>query len=234
VTEHTITAYDQELATLRTDILRMGRTALAQLEGAVGVIAAHDPQKVQAVVDQDAELDILEAETEHLAVRMIALRQPVADDLRRTLAAIKIANNLERCGDLAKSIARRTAHMGDAEPTTIVTGALDQLARVVVGRLAQVLRAYETDDDVSATEVWSRDQEIDKQYDSVFRELLTFMMGDPKTISACAHLLFVAKNLERIGDHATNIAELIHYEITGDPLPGTNRPRWDALQERIG
>ena len=234
MTEHTVTAYGQELSALKADIVRMGGLAVAQVNAAVATITSQDPTLIQSVVDQDAQLDILEAETEQLAVRMIALRQPVAQDLRHTLAAMRIANNLERCGDLAKNIARRAALMGGAEPTSILSGSMERMGQLVISRLMQVLSAYEAQDDVAATDVWSRDREIDQQYDSLFRELVTYMMGDPRTIGACAHLLFVAKNLERIGDHATNIAELIHYEITGDPLPGTHRPRWDALQNRSG
>jgi phosphate transport system protein len=234
VPEHTVTAYQQELAALEADIVRMGGLALAQVRDAISAISVRDAALIQSVVDQDARLDILEAEIEHLAVRMIALRQPVAQDLRHTLAAMKTANNLERCGDLAKSIARRTALMGDVDLAGILTGSMLRLGQLVTARLAQVLDAYAAHDDAAATDVWRRDREIDRQYDSLFRELLTYMMGDPRTITACAHLLFVAKNLERIGDHATNIAEVIHYEITGDSLPGTHRPRWDALQPPAG
>lgn len=230
--EHTVKAYEEELRALDTRLVAMGELALAQVRGAVTAIAAHDLVQAQAIVDRDAGLDHMEAETEQLIVRLIALRQPVAQDLRRALSALKIAGNLERIGDLAKNIAKRTLVAGVADPDGLAHGSIARMGELVADRLAQVLTAQRSQDIEGAEDVWRRDAEIDQQYDSLFRELLTYMMADARMITPCAHLLFVAKNLERIGDHATNIAEVVHYQITGDPMPGTGRPKWDALEAR--
>ena len=143
---------------------------------------------------------------------------------------MKIANNLERVGDLAKNIAKRTIVIIESDPMVPLTRSIERMGRLVVSRLKEVLDAYTSNDLDRAMAVWSRDDEVDEHYNSLFRELLTYMMGDPRTITACAHLLFVAKNLERIGDHATNIAEIIHYEITGEDLIAGERPKTDPLQ----
>ena len=143
---------------------------------------------------------------------------------------MKIANNLERCGDLAKNIAKRTLILAESEPITPLARSIERMGRLVIGRLKDVLDAYTASNLDRALQVWSRDDEVDEHYNSLFRELLTYMMGDPRTITACAHLLFVAKNLERIGDHATNIAEIIHYEITGEEMISASRPKTDALR----
>ena len=187
---------------------------------------------VQTVIERDLKLDALDAEIERRSIRLIALRQPVAQDLRRTVAAMKIAQNLERIGDLAKNIAKRGAVLADSEPITPLTRSIERMGRLVATRLKDVLDAYTSNDLERAVSVWSQDDEVDEHYDSLFRELLTYMMGDPRTITAGAHLLFIAKNLERIGDHATNIAEIVHYQISGEDLPA-ERPKWDSLT-RVG
>ena len=188
-----------------------------------------DQALAESVVGRDERLDVLEADIERKAIRLIALRQPMANDLRKTVAAMKIASNLERCGDLAKNIAKRTMILNEAETISPLTRSIERMGRLVLGRLKDVLDAYTGSDLDRALAVWSRDDEVDEHYNSLFRELLTYMMGDPRTITACAHLLFVAKNLERIGDHATNIAEIIHYEITGEEMISADRPKTDAL-----
>jgi phosphate transport system protein len=180
------------------------------------------------VITRDARLDEIEVDLERRAIRLIALRQPVADDLRRTVAALKISTNLERCGDLAKNIAKRALVIAESDPVTPLTRSIERMGELVAGRLKDVLDAFAARDVDRAKAVWQRDNEVDEHYDSIFRELLTYMMADPRTITSSAHLLFVAKNLERIGDHATNIAELIHYEITGEQL--SDRPKLDALE----
>ncbi|MET0272159.1 MAG: phosphate signaling complex protein PhoU, partial [Phenylobacterium sp.] len=207
---------------------RMGGLAEAQVADALEAVVKRDQTLAAAVITRDARLDGLAADIERKAIRLIALRQPMANDLRRTVAAMKIAANLERCGDLAKNIAKRTLVIKDAGPMSELTRPLDRMGRLVLARLKEVLDAYTSADLTRARAVWSRDDEVDQHYNSLFRELLTYMMGDPRTIEACAHLLFVAKNLERIGDHATNIAEIINYEITGDEMPSA-RPKTDAL-----
>jgi phosphate transport system protein len=144
------------------------------------------------------------------------------------VAALKIASNLERVGDLAKNIAKRTLVIIESEPVTPLTRSIERMGKLVLSRLTTVLDAYTRSDLERALAVWAQDDEVDEHYNSLFRELLTYMMGDPRTITACAHMLFVAKNLERIGDHATNIAEIIHYETTGQEIV-SQRPKRDVL-----
>ena len=227
--EHIVKSYEDELNTLTAECARMGGLTEAQVADGLDAVIKRDQVLAEQVVSRDEKLDVLQADIERKAIRLIALRQPMANDLRRTVAAMKIATNLERCGDLAKSIAKRTIILTEAEPMTPLTRSIERMGRLVVGRLKQVLDAYTSSNDAQAVSVWARDDEVDEHYNSLFRELLTYMMADPRTITACAHLLFVAKNLERIGDHATNIAEIIHYEITGDEMIAADRPRTDAL-----
>ena len=228
--DHIVKAYDEELNHLAADVARMGGLAEAEVSDALDTVTHRDMTLVQTVIERDLKLDALDAEIERRTIRLIALRQPVAQDLRRTVAAMKIASNLERIGDLAKNIAKRGAVLVESEPITPLTRSIERLGRLVATRLKDVLDAYTTGDLERAIGVWSRDDEVDEHYDSLFRELLTYMMGDPRTIAAGAHLLFIAKNLERIGDHATNIAEIVHYEISGEELP-TERPKWDSLRQ---
>jgi phosphate transport system protein len=227
--EHTVRAYDEELDALSAEVSRMGGLAEVEVADAIRAITRRDMVLAQAVIERDARLDETEADIDQRAIRLIALRQPVADDLRRTLSALKIGNNLERCGDLAKNIAKRALVIADSDPITPLIRPIERMGELVTARLKDVLDAYAARDAARARSVWQRDQDIDEHYDSIFRELLTYMMGDPRTISSCAHLLFVAKNLERIGDHATNIAENIEYEITGE-APKDRRPKLDPLE----
>ncbi len=228
--EHIVKSYEDELNTLTADCARMGGLTEAQVGDALDAVVKRDQALAESVVGRDERLDLLEADIERKAIRLIALRQPMANDLRKTVAAMKIASNLERCGDLAKNIAKRTMILNEAEPISPLTRSIERMGRLVAGRLKDVLDAYTGSDLDRALAVWSRDDEVDEHYNSLFRELLTYMMGDPRTITACAHLLFVAKNLERIGDHATNIAEIIHYEITGEDMISADRPKTDALR----
>ena len=227
--EHIVKSYEDELNTLTADCARMGGLTEAQVGDALDAVVKRDQALAESVVGRDERLDLLEADIERKAIRLIALRLPMANDLRKTVAAMKIASNLERCGDLAKNIAKRTMILNEAEPISPLTRSIERMGRLVLGRLKDVLDAYTGSDLDRALAVWSRDDEVDEHYNSLFRELLTYMMGDPRTITACAHLLFVAKNLERIGDHATNIAEIIHYEITGEEMISADRPKTDAL-----
>ena len=227
--EHIVKSYEDELNTLTADCARMGGIAEAQVHDALEAVVKRDQALAEAVVSRDERLDVLERDIERKAIRLIALRQPLANDLRKTVAAMKIAGNLERCGDLAKNIAKRALILNAGEPIGPLTRSIERMGRLVAGRMKDVLDAYTGSDLDRAMAVWSRDDEVDEHYNSLFRELLTYMMGDPRTITACAHLLFVAKNLERIGDHATNIAEIIHYEITGEEMISADRPKTDAL-----
>jgi phosphate transport system protein len=227
--EHTIRAYDEELEALTAELSRMGGLAEVEVAESIRAISRRDVALAQSVITRDARLDEIEADIERRAIRLIALRQPVADDLRRTVAALKISMNLERCGDLAKNIAKRALVIAESDPITPLTRSIERMGELVAARLKDVLDAFAARDVDRARAVWQRDQEVDEHYDAIFRELLTYMMGDPRTIASCAHLLFVAKNLERIGDHATNIAEIITYEITGEHMTD-QRPKLDPLE----
>jgi phosphate transport system protein len=231
MSEHIVKAFGEELDHLAAEVARMGGLAEAQIADAIDTVTRRDPPLAQSVIERDARLDGLDAEIERQAIRMIALRQPFAQDLRRVVGAMKIAGNLERCGDLAKNIAKRGVVLAESEPITPLTRSIGRMGRLVASRLKEVLDAYTSGDLARADAVWARDDEVDEHYDSIFRELLTYMMGDPRTIQACAHLLFIAKNLERIGDHATNIAEIVRYEITGEDMPA-ERPKRETVRPR--
>jgi phosphate transport system protein len=226
--QHTVKSYGDELNQLTAEVARMGGLAEAQVADAVDSVARRDVALARAVVERDHKLDALHHDIEKKAIRLIALRQPVASDLRKTLSAMKLAVDLERTGDLARNIAKRGLILAEGEPMLPLTRSIERMGRLVSERLRDVMDAYTASEVDRALSVWSADDEVDEHYNSLFRELLTYMMGDPRTISACTHLLFMAKNLERIGDHATNIAETIHYEITGGDVLG-ERPRLSAL-----
>ncbi|WP_292065767.1 phosphate signaling complex protein PhoU [Brevundimonas sp. UBA7664] len=223
--QHTVKAYGDELNQLTAEVARMGGLAEAQVADAVDSVARRDVALARAVIDRDARLDAMHRDIERKAIRLIALRQPVASDLRRTLASMKLAVDLERTGDLAKNIAKRGLILAEGEPMQPLTRSIERMGKLVSMRLRDVLDAYAAAEVDRAVAVWNTDDEVDEHYNALFRELLTYMMGDPRTITAGTHLLFMAKNLERIGDHATNIAETIYYEITGQEFTG-ERPRW--------
>ena len=216
---------------LVAEVARLGGLAEAQIADCVDAVSRRDVPLAQAVVARDRRLDALQADIERKAIELIAARQPVGRALRRTVAALKIAINLERCGDLARNIAKRSLVLSESEPLTPLTRSIERMGRLVASRVKEVLDAYTAGDLEKAAGVWARDEEVDEHYNSLFRELLTYMMGDPRTITPGAHLLFIAKNLERIGDHATNIAEIIHFEMTGEDMFG-ERPKWDALHRK--
>ena len=228
MSDHIVRSFDEELGQITAEVARMGGLAEAQIGEALDCVLRRDVRLAAEVAARDTVLDAMEADIERQAVRLIALRQPMANDLRHAVAALKIASNLERCGDLAKNIAKRSLILAGSEAATPLSRSIDRLGRLVAARLKDVLDAYTASDIERAVAVWSRDDEIDSHYDSLFRELLTYMMGDPKMITPGAHLLFIAKNLERIGDHATNIAEIIHYELTGADI-GAERPKMDTI-----
>jgi phosphate transport system protein len=220
--DHTVTAVDAELGGLAHAVAAMGDLAVAQVRAAVDVFARHDLDTAAKVVRADDALDIQDAEIEKAAVRFIALRQPVADDLRRPIAAMKIAMQLERCGDLAKNIGKRVARMETAGDKAQV-GAIVELGSLVAERLGVVVNAYRQGDAQAAYTVWLKDTEIDERHESVLQGIVSGMVKAPGTVGDGTHLLFIAKNMERIGDHATNIAELVHYQITGRDL--ADRPK---------
>jgi phosphate transport system protein len=227
MTEHTVRSFSADLEELSADIARMGGLAEDMLSDAIQAIASRDAALADTVVARDPQVDALQIEAEKKILRLLALRQPLARDLRQTISALKIAAELERIADLAKNIAKRAKVLDAIEPTAALKG-VARMGRLVIAQLKHVLDAYSALETDAAAKVWTRDEEVDEHYQSLFREVVTYMIEDPRTISACAHLLFVAKNLERIGDHCTNIAEEVHFLVTGEQLP-TERPKVDAL-----
>ncbi len=222
--EHTVKSYDRELDTLERRIAEMGGLAEKMVIEAMDALANADTVLAHQVVAIDLRLDALQREIEDMTVMTIARRQPVANDLRELIGAIRIAGDLERVGDLAKNIAKRTVKVGSEARVPRAIIGLKHMNEVATELLKDVLDAYAQRDEARAREVWERDIDLDALEDSVFRDLLTHMMEDPRNISFCAHLLFCSKNIERIGDHATNIAETVVYLVTGEPMR-TERPR---------
>ncbi|MCE9650916.1 MAG: phosphate signaling complex protein PhoU [Parvibaculum sp.] len=227
MTDHTVKSFQEELDAIAASIAQMGGLTEAQLAAAIESVSRRDSELATRTVQQDRRIDVLEQEIEARAIRVIALRQPMASDLREAISAIKISTDLERIGDLAKNIAKRALVIqGDFEtPVRLVQG-IARMGRLAQGQLKSVLDACSNRDAQVAMEVWRGDEEIDEMYNSVFRELLTYMMEDPRTIGVCTHLLFIAKNIERIGDHATNIAETVRYVVTGEYM-ADDRPKGD-------
>ncbi len=221
---HTVKSFDDDIALLRSIISRMGGLCEAQIVGAVDALVTRNMDAAARVVAEDARIDALEAEAEALAVKIIALRAPLANDLREIVAALKIAGVLERIGDYAKNIAKRASVVAQAPPIGPVI-IVPEMARVVVSMIRDVLDAFVDRDVDLARAVCERDRGVDDFYNSLFRSLLTFMMENPHYITPSTHLLFVAKNLERIGDHATSVGEMVHFAVTGEHL--TDRPKSD-------
>ncbi|GJE53723.1 MULTISPECIES: phosphate signaling complex protein PhoU [Methylobacterium] len=225
--DHIVSSYDQDLEDLRRQIAEMGGVAEKMVTDATVALVRRDTALAQAVIAADKRLDILQREIEERSVLLIARRQPLAIDLRETISGIRVSGDLERIGDLAKNIAKRVVAIADQpQPQKIVLG-VEHMSDLVQEQLKDVLDAYSSRNLDAAHDVWERDGAIDALYNSLFRELLTYMMEDPRNISFCTHLLFCAKNVERIGDHTTNIAETIHYLVTGETLAG-ERPKNDA------
>jgi phosphate transport system protein len=218
VAEHTVKAFDSDITRLRGLIGEMGGLAELSIAEAMEALVHGREDLAEKVKQRDKRIDALEAEVDRLAVRIIALRAPMADDLREVIAALKIAGVLERIGDYAKNIAKRVGHITEHkrfEPLTL----LPAMAEIASGMVHDVLTAYAARDARVAAEIIERDLKVDAFYDSIFRNLVSYMVENPATISTAAQLLFVARNIERIGDHATNIAEMVHYAATGTYLP---------------
>jgi len=227
MTEHTIRAFDSDLQDLSRMVAEMGGLAEKQITDAVNALARRDTVLAQRVTAADAGIDQLQGEIEQKAVLTIARRQPMAVDLRDIVGALRLANDLERIGDLAKNIAKRVIALnGEFPPPKLIRG-VEHMADLLLEQLKLVLDAYARRDLRKAMEVWRNDEEIDAMCTSVFRELLTYMMEDPRNITFCIHLMFCAKNIERMGDHATNIAETVHYIIEGHPI-ADKRPKGDT------
>jgi len=223
MTQHTVKAFDEDITRLRGLIAEMGGLAEVAVQEAMQALISGDEDLARQVVERDKKLDRLENEVDEMAIRVIALRAPMADDLREVIAALKIGGVVERIGDYAKNIAKRAGRIEGRrrfEPLTLIPA----MADVAVEMVHDVLTAYAARDPVLARDVIERDDKVDAFYDSIFRNLVSYMMENPATISSAAQLLFVARNLERIGDHATNVAEMVHYAATGSlpPEPGEN------------
>lgn len=227
--DHIVTSYSDDLEALSADILRMGGLVESMIMEACNAVAIGDMDTARKTVIRDKDVDVLEANIERRIATILALRQPMAQDLREVLAALKIANDLERVGDLSKNIAKRAETVSPAVDRSVLRG-IQRMGEAVTSQLAGVLDAYRNKDAAAALRVWQNDKEIDQLYNSYFREVLTYMIEDPRTIGAGAHVLFMAKNLERMGDHATNIAELVYFFVTGDYLDATERPKLDTDQ----
>src|SRR6516162_2876438 len=223
--EHMVRAYDDELQKLNNTVAEMGGLAESQLGTAIEAVVTRDVDLAARVVEGDPKVDQLERDLDNLAIRLLALRQPVARDLREVFAALKIGSDLERIGDYAANVAKRSIALSQAPPVRPVY-ALPRMARLAQLLVKEVIDAYVSRDADKAYAVWMRDEELDAMYASLFRELLTYMMEDPRNIGPCSHLLFMAKNIERIGDHATNIAEDLYYLVHGTPLT-QQRPKGD-------
>lgn len=217
VQPHTVKAFGEELNQLSNDVARMGGLAEALVADCIQAVVRRDGDLAASVIDRDKQVDVLEREIEKRVIRIIALRQPMATDLRATIAAYRISHDLERIGDLAKNIARRTHVLNESEPVVLTRG-VERMGKLVVGHLHDTLNAYSSGAVDEAVTAWRADEEVDEHYNSLFRELLTYMMEDPRMISSSTQMLFVAKNLERIGDHCTNISEMVHYIVTGEEL----------------
>lgn len=225
--KHTDSSFDTELEAVRGKLLEMGGIAEAMIVDSVAALVQRDEALADRVVATDRRLDALQTAVEEMVVVVIARRQPVAVDLRAVVGALRIAGNLERIGDLSKNVARRAAILGQMDTPHSAVLAVKRIADLARMQLTDVLDAYDRGDLNRALDVWRRDADTDGLFGSVFRELLTYMAENPRTISACAHLMFCAKNVERIGDHATNIAETVHYIETGEPIAG-ERPKIDS------
>jgi phosphate transport system protein len=223
--EHMVKGYDEELNRLKNTITEMGGLAESQLGAAIEAVVERDSEQAAVVVENDVRVDQLQRDLDNLALRLLALRQPVARDLREIFAALKIGSDLERICDYAANVAKRSIALDQSPPVQPVYS-LPRMARLAQLLVKEVIDAYVAHDAERAYAVWIRDEELDDMYGSLFRELLTYMMEDPRNIGPCSHLLFMAKNIERIGDHATNIAEDLYYLVHGTPLT-QKRPKGD-------
>lgn len=220
--DHTLKAFDDEIVELRGLISEMGGRAESAIEQAIAALTRHDLDLAAAVVADDKKIDELEFAIERLAVQIMTLRAPMADDLRETVAALKIAGVIERIGDYAKNIAKRVPQISRKSKIEALS-VLPAMAQLASDMLHDVLNAFAARDWEAAVEVCDRDRAVDDFYNSIFRTLLTFMMENPATIGEAAHLLFIAKNLERIGDHATNLAEMVYFAARGEYMADRER-----------
>ena len=223
--EHLVKSFDTELKRLRDMMSQMGGIVESQLANATKAILQRDSDAAGRAVEDDTKVDALEREVEQFVIRLLALRQPMAGDLRQIVAALKMTGDIERIGDYAANVAKRSIVLSQFTPPYSLAG-LANMTRLVQSHLKTIIDAVANNDTQTAIRVWQSDVEIDDIYTALFRELITYMMEDPRNITPCTHLLFIAKNLERIGDHATNIAETIYYAVSGEVL-SNDRPKGD-------
>lgn len=226
MTEHIVKSYDEQLNRMIGVIAQMGGLVEQQISAAVAALIRRDTERASEIVVTDQRIDALEHEVEQMAFRLLALRQPLAFDLRLVTSSIKIASDLERMGDYAANVAKRSITLNKLELVRPIVS-VPRIAELVQGMVKDVLDAFVERDVEKALSVWRRDEDVDAMYNSLFRELLTYMMEDPRHITPCIHALFIAKNLERIGDHATNIAEQVNFLVKGKPVEEA-RPKGDV------
>lgn len=225
MTDHIVKSFDVELQKLATMIVQMGGIAEAQLSSAIEAMVNRDQALATKVIDSDVTVDEIRTKADDLVVETLARRQPMATDLRFIVSVLRIASEFERIGDYAKNVAKRSIALSQS-PVVKPTSSVPRMAVVVQSQIRQTIDAFEQGNAPLADSVRAQDQQVDELYTSLFRVLLTYMMEDPRSITACTHLLFIAKNIERIGDHATNIAELVHYTVLGK-MPQGERPKGD-------
>jgi phosphate transport system protein len=224
--EHTVTSFDEDLDSIQRLIRDMGDLSGSMVSASIRALLASDNALAQRIVSDDAIMDARQRELDDRAITLIAKRQPMAQDLRAVVGAIRMAGDLERIGDLAKNIAKRVSAVGQTATPRNLSHGIDAMSELVLSQVQGVIELYAARDAAGLKALRSDDEKIDVKYTAVFRELLTYMMEDPRNITTCTHLLFCAKNLERIGDHVTNIAENAYYVVTGEQLP-VNRPKLD-------
>ncbi len=228
MSDHIVSAYSEELQRLSAEIMKMGGIVETMIADASQALASNDLELAREVVARDPLVDTIEADAERQIVSIIARRQPMGHDLRMILSAMKISSELERIGDLSKNIAKRSQRL-DENVNAEMRNAILRMSQPVCWQLKNVLNAYASANADGAKAVWNSDDDIDHHYNSVFREMLTYLVEDPRRITAGAHLLFMAKNLERIGDHCTNIAEFVYYQVVGEYLSEPERPKQNQI-----
>jgi|TARA_R110002072_G_scaffold9326_18_gene45544 phosphate transport system protein len=224
--EHIVKSYDAELQALKQTLIRMGGLVESQLDKAMTALSSRNSELAKEVIANDKELDALDAEVSEQVIQMIAKRQPIADDLRRVISSLRISADLERMGDYSANVAKRVVALNQL-PAMQPAHSIPRMGQLVQANTKRVLDAFVKGDPNLALNVWESDEEIDETYTSLFRETLTYMMEDPRNITPCTHLLFIAKNVERMGDHATNVAEEVYFRVTGKKIEG-GRPKGDT------
>jgi phosphate transport system protein len=224
--EHIVKSFEVELNRLRALLTEMGGIVESQVALACEAVLSHDDNAAAGAVEADPKVDALERDVEQFVIRLLALRQPMAQDLRMIVASLKMTGDLERIGDYAANVAKRSLVLNQYSLPFSLTG-LAHMSRLVQEHLKTVIDAVGENDADKAVDVWRSDESVDEIYNALFRELITYMMEDPRNITPCTHLLFIAKNLERIGDHATNVAETVYYAVKGEALSGS-RPKGDT------